>query len=793
MPMKLPPRRKAPVPCETTTPCVDLAHDFAAFSSSTTMTTSTFPEMTTWTTTTQLWIDHSNLSFTPCADIQGRHNWIIKVPDCWSDEKLNELASKFPSKDKYAGHPSQRGLSILIVWASPDELARAFHQVPGVQYVEMDSIITTIPEADFTETESKDQSVRLQVPWGLDMLDDVDLDARYVASSTDAGRGAHIYVAGTGVRTTHAQFGGRAVPTIETVASSVKVCSSTDTDCATDENGYGTHIAGTAGGSSYGVAQGAWIHAVKVLTDDGKGAMSSLLMAMDWILVNGERPSVLLAPINGTYGSRVIKDAIDRSTNGGLAVVLGAGNDAMEACQTTPAYVPSALTVAASDEKLARAKWSNFGCCVDMFAPGVNVKTAGIKSDWSFAVVSGTSLAAAHAAGAAAILLSVWTTLQGEEVINTLKKQVFVGTLDAASRPLNGSPNRLLSVRAGLGLQEVIIGPSDSTATSQPMKNSKAKYQKKCVKAPVGIRCASNAGDNGQRLGHDGYKDSFKVTVGEGTVCAERIDNSEDDFLPDQRFSAGEYDEGGWKMNLRFLCHWKSAAAAMDKWEFGAMGDEGEANVCAGSEPTDRRSLYYARYDDVDSLHYCQELCMVHYGCRGFDYLPSGKCEVWLHDVNSFQRLPKGASSKNTSCMRMLGRGVPGSGVVRLASAPLVCLAAKTFAASSPLLVTACNSSDPLQQLSWEGVGAMFLTRANEKLCVGNVNRDVSLQNCKVGAEAYFTREAAQLFSFGGSGFLRWVGENQDDCLSAQAFTDGTHEIKISKCDATNPTMQFFY
>jgi len=447
----------------------------------------------------------------------------------------------------------------------------------------------------------------------------------------------------------------------------------------------------------------------------------------------------------------------------------------------------------ASDELLQRAKWSNFGCCVDIFAPGVHVKTAGIKSDWSFAVVSGTSLAAAHAAGAAAILLSVWTSLAGEEVINTLKKQAFVGSLDAASRPLNGAPNRLLSVRAGLGLQEVIIGPSDPTAATAPTKKAKAKYQKKCVKAPVGIRCASNAGDNGQRLGHDGYKDSFKVTVQEGIVCAERIDNSEDDFLPDQRFSAGEYDEGGWTINLRFLCHWKSAAAAMDKWEFGAMGDEGEANVCAGSEPTDRRSLYYARYDDVESLKYCQELCMVHYGCRGFDYLPSGKCEVWLHDVNSFQRLPMSNSTKNTSCMRMLGRGVPGSGVVRLASAPLVCLAFKTYAASSPLMLAACNSSDPLQQLNWEGVGAMFLAQDKQYMCVGNSAGNLSMQDCKVGQEAYFTREAAQLFSFSGSGFIRWVGVNQDDCLSAQAFTDGTHEVKIGKCDATNPTMQFFY
>jgi len=770
----------------------------------------------------------------PC-DISGRNNWIIKLPDDWTDEQIRTLSAKFVSRDKYEGHPSERGLPILIVWASPEELAKAFHSTPGVQYVEQDSDINCLVESQNYEVESEDMNQRLQVPWSLDRLDsEHDMDGKYIAGGTDGGRGAHIYVMDTGIRTTHAQFGGRAVPAIETTSSQVKVCSSTDIDCASDDNGHGTHVAATAAGSTYGVAQGAWLHAVKTLTDECKGSMASFLIGVDWILTNGERPAVIAAALNGTtsgMSSRAMKDAIDKATESGVAIVVGAGDDHTSACGESPAFIPSAITVAASNEEDSMAPFSNYGSCIDLFAPGTKIKTAGIKSDMSFAVVSGTNMAVAHVAGAAAMTLSIWNSLSAPEVLNQLLRNAFADVLHFERCQSDGAPNKLLGIKTGVGLQEIIIGPSDdgpenpSATPSTEMKTS--KFRKKCVKAPVGIRCPVNAGDYGQRLGHDEFKDAFKITVEGNQVCAQRVDNYEDDFLPDAKYSAGMYDEGGWLINLRILCHWKSAAASGDLWGFESLGGTDENAVCAADDPVDRKSIYTARYHNISKVETCQELCQVHQGCKGFSLLNEHRCEVWLKNIKSFVLMPKKMTFTNpVRCMRMMGRGVVGAGVIRLASHPLMCLQTipLPIAMDGPanlIAIKECDTKNEFQQLSWEGVGAITLASSSTN-CLSTIDvitggvpsTRLTIQSCAKAIpfalttnqsnHKQHTNRSSQMFSFMGSGLLRWVGENQDYCVTSkvsrapknffnQPSLSANIYPEIAPCDKTDPDQQFFY
>jgi len=806
------------VPCTTSSTTTEPIVEFAPCAETTTVTqgpcaetSSTLPPTTWRPVMTTPCPEDIGIRPKPC-DISGRNNWIIKLPDDWTDEQIRDLSLKFASRDKYEGHPSQRGLPILIVWAGPEELAKAFHASPGVEYVEQDSDINCLMESEDYEVEPTDVNQRLQLPWSLDRLDSEQLDNKYIAGGPDGGRGAHVYVMDTGIRTTHAQFGGRAVPAIETTSSQVKVCSSTDIDCAFDGHGHGTHVAGAVGGSTYGVSQGTWLHAVKTLTDECKGSMASFLIGLDWILAFGERPAVIAAALNGTssgMSSRVMKDAILKAGDSGVTVVVGAGDDATNACSQSPAYVPSAITVAATNEQDELAKFSNYGTCVDILAPGANIKTAGIKSDVSFAVVSGTSMAVANTAGAVAMMLSIWNALSAKEVAMHLVKNAVSDVLHLSTKLQ--SPNKLLSVKTGLGLQEVVIGPSDEkpgslAASPASTQLRTAKYRKKCVKAPAGIRCAVNAGDYGQRLGHDEFKDAFTITVEGSEVCAQRIDNYEDDFLVDAKYSAGMYDEGGWLLNLRILCHWKSVPASTDIWGFLPVGGNENA-VCAADSPVDRKSIYTAIYHNISKVEACQELCEVHQGCKGFSLLNEQRCEVWLKNIKSYVLMPKKMATTNpVRCMKLLGRGNKGSGVIRLASRPLLCLQAvqRPNMSNGPtnfIQVRDCDTNNQFQQFTWTGVGSIYLTSAGSncvsaaELLIGSVRTvRMVLQSCGQarGAE---NNETSQIFSFAGSGLLRWAGDTQDWCVTSKVSggTPGKIYPEIVPCDKTDPDQQFFY
>jgi len=221
-----------------------------------------------------------------------------------------------------------------------------------------------------------------------------------------------------------------------------------DTSCAADNNGHGTHCAGTIGGKTFGVAKEVTLHAMKVFPDNGRGSFSFFLAAIDFVIVKGERPAVISASLGGRGTLRSVTRTIQRATAAGVTIVVAAGNEGEtsvpRACDYTPAGVQEAITVGSitkfSDQ---RSSFSNIGDCVDLFAPGSAIVSAGHRSDGAADTFSGTSMACPHVAGAAALVLEQDSSMTPAEVTNFLLEQASTGTLRDAGV---GSPNKVLFV-----------------------------------------------------------------------------------------------------------------------------------------------------------------------------------------------------------------------------------------------------------------------------------------------------------------------------------------------------------
>jgi subtilisin family serine protease len=295
--------------------------------------------------------------------------------------------------------------------------ARRLAANPAVRSVEQDARVTA------------DVTTQTKPTWGLDRIDQEKLPLSGTYTYRSAA-GVTAYVLDTGIRISARDLEGRARNGYDFI----------DNDkVAQDCNGHGTHVAGTIGGKTYGVAKDVQLVAVRVLDCKGSGSYSAIIKGIDWVTRNAVKPAVANMSLGGST-SKTLNDAVKKSIEAGITYAVAAGNDNRDACKQSPASQPDAITVAATDSADARASFSNFGACVDLFAPGVRIASLSAKSDTGTTTMSGTSMASPHVAGAAALVLGAYPAYTPKQVRDALVANASANRVSDRA----GSPNRLL-------------------------------------------------------------------------------------------------------------------------------------------------------------------------------------------------------------------------------------------------------------------------------------------------------------------------------------------------------------
>ncbi|MGZ8781081.1 MAG: S8 family peptidase, partial [Thermoanaerobaculia bacterium] len=296
------------------------------------------------------------------------------------DAIADELVTKSRGRKDHVYSKAIKGFSARL----SEKAALALAEDPRVKYVEEDGVVTI-------------QATQSGATWGIDRIDqrDLPLSSTYVYNAT--GSGVKAYIIDTGINVNHNDFGGRAIDGYDAVDGSLP---------AADCNGHGTHVSGTVGGATWGVAKGVTLVAVRVLDCAGSGSNSGVIAGINWVTSDhaAGQPAVANMSLGGG-ASQAIDDAVNASINDGVTYAIASGNSNANACNYSPARVAAAITVNSSTSTDARSSFSNYGTCTDIFAPGSSTTSAWYSSNTATNTISGTSMATPHVAGAAALYL----------------------------------------------------------------------------------------------------------------------------------------------------------------------------------------------------------------------------------------------------------------------------------------------------------------------------------------------------------------------------------------------------